>query len=242
MGQRVMNFTFLMCEEPPTVRWRTLEPRKEDGLSKVKFRAGSSNVIRPTRALRCSLVWMSGKGSEKPHCEHRGRCLEAGLNRAFQAARPVVRVYAITEDTWRQVLEFSRVVHEDLSNYDPEGAWPVLVDEFVDHMYRSSSCSCIAEACACDPSAVLSSSEVLDATSQLNRANTLPGMAATAGSKKDERRGVFVTTFEASTAGETSAHVLRWVLTDESFVVEKFFSMYSGARASDDSFFRIAFL
>ncbi|XP_024528548.1 DCN1-like protein 3 isoform X1 [Selaginella moellendorffii] len=92
--------------------------------------------------------------------------------------------HAITEDTWRQVLEFSRVVHEDLSNYDPEGAWPVLVDEFVDHMYRSSSCSCIAEACVCDPSAVLSSSEVLDATSQLNRANTLPGMAATAGSKR----------------------------------------------------------
>ncbi|EFJ34321.1 hypothetical protein SELMODRAFT_405551 [Selaginella moellendorffii] len=147
------NSISVKCEEPPTVRWRTLEPRKEDGLSKVKFRAGSSNVIRPTRvrivalnpsqfaaALRCSLVWMSGKGSEKPHCEHRGRCLEAGLNRAFQAARPVVRVYAITEDTWRQVLEFSRVVHEDLSNYDPEGAWPVLVDEFVDHMYRKSSC------------------------------------------------------------------------------------------------------
>ncbi|XP_024528139.1 uncharacterized protein LOC112345498 [Selaginella moellendorffii] len=119
------------------------------------------------------------------------------------------------------------------------GAWPVLVVEFVDHMYRSSSCSCIAEACVCDPSAVLSSSEVLDATSQLNRANTLPGMAATAGSKrrrKDERRGVFVAAFEASTAGETSAHVLRWILTDESFVVEKFFSMYSGAQASDDSF------
>lgn len=29
--------------------------------------------------------------------------------------------HAISEDTWRQVLEFSRSVHEDLSNYDPEG-------------------------------------------------------------------------------------------------------------------------
>jgi DCN1-like protein 1/2 len=35
--------------------------------------------------------------------------------------------HAILEDTWREVLEFSRRVHEDLSNYDPEGAWPVLV-------------------------------------------------------------------------------------------------------------------
>ena len=30
------------------------------------------------------------------------------------------------------MLDFSRLVHEDLSNYDPQGAWPVLVDEFVD--------------------------------------------------------------------------------------------------------------
>jgi hypothetical protein len=80
------------------------------------------------------------------------------------------------------VLEFSRSVHEDLSNYDPEGefsslgcqgtlhsvtvwplqmaslqlkkncfvacagAWPVLVDEFVDSMYRYTTAltSCIA--------------------------------------------------------------------------------------------------
>ncbi|KAJ0432964.1 putative defective-in-cullin neddylation protein [Helianthus annuus] len=42
----------------------------------------------------------------------------------------------ISEDTWRQVLAFSRCVHENLEGYDPEGAWPVLVDEFVEHMYR----------------------------------------------------------------------------------------------------------
>jgi DCN1-like protein 1/2 len=32
-----------------------------------------------------------------------------------------------------QVLEFSRAVHEDLSNYDANGAWACLLDEFVDH-------------------------------------------------------------------------------------------------------------
>ena len=36
---------------------------------------------------------------------------------AFVAA---TRRLGITEDTWRQVLDFSRLVHEDLSNYDPE--------------------------------------------------------------------------------------------------------------------------
>eukprot|EP00899_Mesostigma_viride_P026898 jgi/Mesvir1/7393/Mv19194-RA.1 len=38
----------------------------------------------------------------------------------------------VSEDTWLQVLEFSRNVHEDLSDYDPDGAWPVLIDEFVE--------------------------------------------------------------------------------------------------------------
>ncbi|KAK9272634.1 hypothetical protein L1049_003010 [Liquidambar formosana] len=42
----------------------------------------------------------------------------------------------ISEDAWRQVLAFSRCVHENLEGYDPEGAWPVLIDDFVEHMYR----------------------------------------------------------------------------------------------------------
>ncbi|KAK9052455.1 hypothetical protein SSX86_029084 [Deinandra increscens subsp. villosa] len=56
----------------------------------------------------------------------------------------------ISEDTWQQVLAFSRCVHENLEGYDPEGAWPVLIDEFVEHMYRvngsedarNNVCSC----------------------------------------------------------------------------------------------------
>ncbi|KAI3983128.1 hypothetical protein MKX01_030850 [Papaver californicum] len=42
----------------------------------------------------------------------------------------------ISEDTWQQVLAFSRCVNEDLGGYDPRGAWPVLIDDFVEHMYR----------------------------------------------------------------------------------------------------------
>lgn len=43
----------------------------------------------------------------------------------------------ISEDTWCQVLDFAVAVNREggrLHAYDPHGAWPVLVDEFVDHM------------------------------------------------------------------------------------------------------------
>lgn len=38
----------------------------------------------------------------------------------------------IPEDTWKQTLEFARLIAPDLSNWDEDGAWPVLLDEFVD--------------------------------------------------------------------------------------------------------------
>ncbi|KAK6172724.1 DCN1-like protein 4 [Patella vulgata] len=38
----------------------------------------------------------------------------------------------INKDQWCNILEFSRSVAADLSNYDEDGAWPVLLDEFVD--------------------------------------------------------------------------------------------------------------
>ncbi|XP_050381530.1 defective in cullin neddylation protein AAR3 [Argentina anserina] len=58
----------------------------------------------------------------------------------------------ISEDTWRQVLAFSRCVHENLEGYDPEGAWPVLVDDFVEHMYRFSGSNVNSNSCNCGDS------------------------------------------------------------------------------------------
>ncbi|KAG4070663.1 hypothetical protein HA402_013583 [Bradysia odoriphaga] len=38
----------------------------------------------------------------------------------------------INKDQWCNILEFSRTINVDLSNYDIDGAWPVLLDEFVE--------------------------------------------------------------------------------------------------------------
>lgn len=38
----------------------------------------------------------------------------------------------INKDQWCNILEFSRTINTDLGNYDVDGAWPVMLDEFVE--------------------------------------------------------------------------------------------------------------
>lgn len=45
---------------------------------------------------------------------------------------------AINKDTWDLFWDFSRQVNADFSNYDPSGAWPSTIDEFVDYMAEKS--------------------------------------------------------------------------------------------------------
>ncbi|KAL8172350.1 hypothetical protein V2J09_024154 [Rumex salicifolius] len=86
----------------------------------------------------------------------------------------------ISEDTWGQVLAFSRCVHEDLEGYDPGGAWPVLIDDFVEHMYRITGSNCRISpdmACSCaDPENPQSASD-----------DTLPGLKSFPGLKRKLR-------------------------------------------------------
>ncbi|KAI0637424.1 Cullin binding-domain-containing protein [Trametes polyzona] len=37
----------------------------------------------------------------------------------------------VNKDLWTMTLEFCRTVHPDLSNYEADGAWPTMLDDFV---------------------------------------------------------------------------------------------------------------
>jgi len=44
---------------------------------------------------------------------------------------------AISRDTWMMVYELATAVRPDLSNYEDDSSWPVLLDEFVEHVRHS---------------------------------------------------------------------------------------------------------
>ncbi|KAH9326443.1 hypothetical protein KI387_006621, partial [Taxus chinensis] len=73
--------------------------------------------------------------------------------------------HSISEDTWRRLLDFSRSVPENLEGYDIEASsWPLLIDEFVNHMYRKSG--------------------------QNNNSNVFPGLKLSVGNKRKSSTGI----------------------------------------------------
>lgn len=55
---------------------------------------------------------------------------------AFVEARPTQ--HAISKDTWMMLYDLATQVKPDLTDYDVNGAWPVLLDEFVEQVIKEA--------------------------------------------------------------------------------------------------------
>lgn len=58
--------------------------------------------------------------------------LRPALNDFLQREGAARRYRVVNRDQWCNILEFSRTVDNQLQHYDADGAWPVMLDEFVE--------------------------------------------------------------------------------------------------------------
>ena len=50
----------------------------------------------------------------------------------FLESNGAIQKRGISHDEWMMMLQFCREVDPDTSNYQDDGAWPVLLDDYVD--------------------------------------------------------------------------------------------------------------
>mmetsp|Transcript_10112 Transcript_10112/g.10200 ORF Transcript_10112/g.10200 Transcript_10112/m.10200 type:complete len:224 (-) Transcript_10112:633-1304(-) len=86
-------------------------------------REGTNKTIEKEIVLEMLQIVLSGGMNRAPHLE---------LFLEFMNAPITEKHKRITADQWDQFLHFETVTSSDMSNYDENGAWPILLDDFVE--------------------------------------------------------------------------------------------------------------
>jgi hypothetical protein len=86
---------------------------------------------RGLRVLRAATAAWTRRPTRRTAAAHRARAQS---------------IKVVTKDVWDMLLTFVNDVDADMSNYDDDGAWPVMIDDFVE-WYREKNGLTAGEPC-----------------------------------------------------------------------------------------------
>jgi DCN1-like protein 4/5 len=113
-----------------------------DNVSKLKgqlsnFRRDLDDQVKFKEIYRFAFGFAKERESKIIDLETAGALLALVLGSRYQHTEPLRQFLkeqttykSVNFDQWMNILEFSRSIKADLSNYDENSAWPVLLDEY----------------------------------------------------------------------------------------------------------------
>jgi len=108
------------------MEWREEYSRKLDEIFDYAFKVAKGSAVQRVIKIDVAIALIEAL---LPHLSHTNNFLEFLRHSKYTV---------INSDQWRMFLLFNRQVSADFKEYSIDGAWPVIIDEFVEYVLSKS--------------------------------------------------------------------------------------------------------